>query len=163
MTEELELDLMIKFKVFNVAEYTTKYGDYYGLVFAGAEIATKELQEQNKHLYNDLTCTTAELTEKDKQIEELKKQLAITEHDREHNDYELAETYKKIAELETQIEKLIHFVLIKTDCCDVCPITDTCINSEGTCPYASILSKDEEAVTRKWLIQNISKEIKENE
>lgn len=128
---------------------------------AGATEATKELQEQNKHLYNDLTCTTAELTEKDKQIEELKKQLAITEHDREHNDYELAETYKKIAELETQIEKLIHFVLIKTDCCDVCPITDTCINSEGTCPYASILSKDEEAVTRKWLIQNISKEIKE--
>ena len=46
MTEELKLDLMRKFKKLNVAEYTTKYGDYYGLMFAGAEIATKELQEQ---------------------------------------------------------------------------------------------------------------------
>ena len=46
MTEELELDLMIKFKVLNIAEYTTKYGDYYGLMFAGAEIATKELNKK---------------------------------------------------------------------------------------------------------------------
>lgn len=67
----------------------------------------------------------------------------------------------KIAELEAQIEKLIDFVLSKTECCDVCPITDTCINSEGTCPYAGILSKGEEEVTREWLMQFISKEIKE--
>ena len=50
MTEELKLDLMKKFKELNVAEYTTKYGDYYGLMFAGAEIATKELKEENKEL-----------------------------------------------------------------------------------------------------------------
>ena len=67
---------------------------------------------------------------------------------------------KRIAELEAQIEKLIDFVLSKTECCDVCPITDTCINSEGTCPYAGILAKGEEEVTREWLMQFISKEIK---
>ena len=68
---------------------------------------------------------------------------------------------KRIAELEAQIEKLIDFVLSKIECCDVCPITDTCINSEGTCPYAGILAKGEEEVTREWIIQFISKEIKE--
>jgi hypothetical protein len=68
---------------------------------------------------------------------------------------------KRIEELEAQIEKLIDFVISKTECCDVCPITDTCINSEGTCPYAGILSKGEEAVTREWLMQKIAKEIKE--
>lgn len=67
---------------------------------------------------------------------------------------------KRIAELEAQIEKLIDFVLSKTECCDVCPITDTCINSEGTCPYVGILAKGEE-VTREWLMQKIAKEIKE--
>ena len=68
---------------------------------------------------------------------------------------------KRIAELEAQIEKLIDFVLSKTECCDVCPMTDTCINSEGTCPYAGILAKGEEEVTREWLMQKITKEIKE--
>lgn len=75
-----------------------------------------------------------------------------------------AETDRKtIAELEAQIEKLIDFILSKTECCDVCPMTDTCINSEGTCPYAGILAKGEEEVTREWLMQFISKEIKEND
>ncbi len=64
---------------------------------------------------------------------------------------------KRIAELEAQIEKLIDFVLSKTECCDVCPITNTCINSEGTCPYAGILAKGEEEVTREWLMQFISR------
>ena len=50
MTEEFKLDLMKKFKELNVAEYTTKYGDYYGLMFAGADIVTKELQEENLKL-----------------------------------------------------------------------------------------------------------------
>ena len=68
---------------------------------------------------------------------------------------------KRIAELEVQIEKLIDFVLSKIECCDVCPMTDTCINSEGTCPYVGILAKGEEEVTREWLMQFISKEIKE--
>lgn len=64
---------------------------------------------------------------------------------------------KRITELEAQIEKLINFVLSKTDCCDVCPETDTCINSKGTCPYAGILAKGEEEVTRKWLIRFIKR------
>ena len=64
---------------------------------------------------------------------------------------------KYITELEAQIEKLIDFIISKTECCDVCPITDTCINSEGTCPYAEILAKGEEEVTREWLMQFISK------
>ena len=64
---------------------------------------------------------------------------------------------KRIEELEQQIEKLIDFVLSKTECCDVCPITDTCINSEGTCPYAGILAKGEKEVTREWLMQFISR------
>lgn len=73
-----------------------------------------------------------------------------------------AETDRRtIAELEAQIEKLIDFVLSKIECCDVCPITDACTNSEGTCPYAGILAKGEEEVTREWLMQIISKEIKE--
>lgn len=63
----------------------------------------------------------------------------------------------RIADLEAQIEKLIDFVLSKTECCDVCPITDTCINSEGTCPYAGILAKGEEEVTREWLMKFISR------
>lgn len=72
----------------------------------------------------------------------------------------IGEQKRKITELEAQIEKLIDFVLSKTECCDVCPITDTCINSEGTCSYTGILAKGEE-VTREWLMQFISKEIKE--
>lgn len=64
---------------------------------------------------------------------------------------------KRITELEAQIEKLIDFVLSKIECCDVCPITDTCINSEGTCPYASILVKGEKEVTREWIMQFISR------
>ena len=71
------------------------------------------------------------------------------------------ENERKIAELTEQIEELIDFVLSKTECCDVCPITDTCINSEGTCHYAGILAKGEEEVTREWLMQKITKEIKE--
>lgn len=67
------------------------------------------------------------------------------------------ELEKENAELEAQIEKLIDFVLSKTECCDVCPMTDTCINSEGTCPYAGILAKGEEEVTREWLMQFISR------
>ena len=67
---------------------------------------------------------------------------------------------EQIAELEAQIEKLIDFVLSKTECCDVCPITDTCINSEGTCPYAGILAKGEEEVAREWLMQFISRRTK---
>lgn len=79
------------------------------------------------------------------------------EKDTIHTDNKetLNNALKRIEELEAQIEKLIDFVISKTECCDVCPITDTCINSEGTCPYAGILAKGEEEVTREWLMQFI--------
>ena len=74
----------------------------------------KQIEELEKKLDFFMTETVAgkeyrpkeEVEDLKAQIEELKKQLAITEHDREHNDYELAETYKKITELEAQIEKM---------------------------------------------------------
>ena len=91
---------------------------------------------------------------REKRIAELEDKLA-------NADYQLEGRDNEIADLEAQIEKLIDFVLSKTECCDICPITDTCINSEGTCPYAGILAKGEEEVTREWLMQFISKEIKE--
>ena len=72
-------------------------------------------------------------------------------------------TYQEeIKELKNKLEKLIDFVVSRIECCDVCPITDTCINSEGICPYAGILDKGEEVI-REWLMQKIVKEIKENE
>ena len=38
----------------------------------------------------------------EEKIQELEAQLAISEHDREHNDYELTEVYKKIEVLEKE-------------------------------------------------------------
>ena len=88
MTEELELDLMIKFKVFNVAEYTTKYGDYYGLVFAGAEIATKELQESlmklQKSTFNMIDEKNNRITELEKENAELKHTIAELRRDKDN-------------------------------------------------------------------------------
>jgi hypothetical protein len=98
------------------------------------------------------------ITEQNKSKEEILKVVAKVKSDY-HELCKLKDM--RIAELEAQIEKLIEFVLSKTECCDVCPITDTCINSEGTCPYTGILAKSEEEVTREWLMQFISKEIKE--
>ncbi len=102
-----------------------------------------ELTDKVQELKTENSTVWAMVKEKDKQIGEFEK------------------LPRKVKELEAQIEKLIDFVLSKTECCDVCPITDTCINSEGTCPYAGILAKGEEEVTREWLMQFISKEIKE--
>lgn len=39
---------------------------------------------------------------RENKIAELEEQLAISEHDREHNDYELTEVYKKVADLEKE-------------------------------------------------------------
>ena len=87
---------------------------------------------------------------REKQIAELSKHIVELQNDK-------GELIDRCRELEAQIEKLIDFVLSKTECCDVCPITDTCINSEGTCPYTGILAKSEEEVTREWLLQYISR------
>lgn len=56
------------------------------------------------------------------------------------------------AGLKEQLEKLLDFAAERTEMCDVCPLTETCRNSEGTCPYAAL---DEEKTTRKWLKQYI--------
>lgn len=90
-------------------------------------------------------------------IDEQKRKIADLEQDLEHKKIAIRSRNADIKELESQIKKLIDFVLSKTECCDVCPITDTCINSEGTCPYAGILAKGEKEVTREWLMQFISR------
>ncbi|MCR5284880.1 MAG: hypothetical protein K6D95_04725 [Treponema sp.] len=61
-------------------------------------------------------------------------------------------------ELQRKYKKLLDFATERTECCDVCPLTDTCINEEGTCPYAGILKENEEKVTREWIEQFICKE-----
>ena len=58
------------------------------------------------------------------------------------------DTAKENVELKAQFEKLLDFAAERTEMCDVCPQTDNCINSEGTCPYAAL---DEETATRKWI------------
>ena len=132
-------------------EYALEWGDKTDGTYAccrdgylaGAEPREKRIAELEK-----------ENTELIQENEEMKKGLGC-ETCQIH--LEFAELNQKITALEAQIEKLIDFVLSKTECCDVCPITDTCINSEGTCPYAGILANGEEEVTREWLIQFISR------
>jgi hypothetical protein len=124
---------------------------------AGAESREKQIQIDAKQI-RALQKQNGELTDKVKELEaKLKKETA----QRIYNFSKSIEWKEKHRELKAQIEKLIDLVLSKTECCDFCPITDTCINSEGTCPYAGILAKGEEEVTREWLMQFISKEIKE--
>ena len=55
-------------------------------------------------------------------------------------------------------KKLLDFATERTECCDVCPQSDICVNEEGTCPYAGILKENEEKVTREWIEQFICKE-----
>lgn len=43
---------------------------------------------------------------REKRITELEEKLAISEHDREHNDYELTEVYKKVEQLEKEKAEL---------------------------------------------------------
>lgn len=132
-------------------EYALEWGDKTDGTYAccrdgylaGAEPREKRIAELEK-----------ENTELIQENEEMKKGLGC-ETCQIHLVF--AELNQKITALEAQIEKLIDFVLSKTECCDVCPITDTCINSEGTCSYAGILANGEEEVTREWLIQFISR------
>ena len=133
---------------------------------AGAEPREKRIEELEEKLKKETTQRiynfnkSIEWKEKHRELEaqinNLQTMLQAEREVRCNEDY-----LRKVTDLEAQIEKLIDFVLSKTECCDVCPITDTCINSEGTCSYAGILAKGEEEVTRKWLMQFISKEIKE--
>lgn len=38
-------------------------------------------------------------------------------------------------QLKVQFDKLLDFVMGRIEECDVCELTDTCINSEGVCPF----------------------------
>lgn len=53
-----------------------------------------------------LAYTDSRITELEKENAGLKLQLATSEHDREHNDYELSGTYETIEKLKAQIEKM---------------------------------------------------------
>lgn len=115
----------------------------------------------NNYIHTD-EYLTAEVVQVVKEIvaeetEELTLKISSLESDCDAYNYSQRTYQEEIKELKAQIEKLIDFVLSKTECCDVCPITDTCTNSEGTCTYAGILSKGEEEVTREWLMQFISR------
>lgn len=55
------------------------------------------------------------------------------------SDYRLEENQQLKQEneqLKIQFDKLLDFVADRTEECDVCELTDTCINSEGVCPFA---------------------------
>lgn len=64
----------------------------------------------------------------------------------------------KIVDLEKQIEKLLDWISENGNCCDFCPMTDTCRNDEGTCPYVSDLQKDETKTMKEWARQKLLKE-----
>ena len=55
---------------------------------------------------NDVCTTIGELIITLKEVAELEEQLVISEHDREHNDYELTEVYKKVEVLEKENAEL---------------------------------------------------------
>lgn len=121
--------------------------------------------------FNDFEIILATIEDRNSMMMCFSEPPYLTEETVEVNIKRIAELEKENVELigkvaflendlnnaKSQIEKLIDFVLPKTECCDVCPITDTCINSEGTCPYVGILAKGEEEVTREWLMQFISR------
>ena len=54
----------------------------------------------------ELAQALKEIAELKAQIERNKIDLAISEHDREHNDYELTEVYKKVEQLEKENAEL---------------------------------------------------------
>lgn len=74
---------------------------------------------------------------------------------------DLTQLEKENEELKEKFNKLLKFTLSYVECCDVCPETKTCRNSEETCPYIGILQQDENKVTQDWLLEYLGK--KENE
>lgn len=57
---------------------------------------------------------------------------------------------KRITKLEQQIEKLLDFVVERTEECDVCPLSETCANSEGVCPY-----RNKRINLKEWILRHI--------
>lgn len=56
----------------------------------------------------------------------LKGKVTITDEDKKN----------KIKKLKENFTKLLDYTMQYVDICDVCPVSSTCINSEGTCPMA---------------------------
>lgn len=71
--------------------------------------------------------------------------------------FAMAMSEKVEKQLRAQIEKLLDWISENGNCCDFCPMTDTCKNDEGTCPYASELQKDETKTTKEWARQKLLK------
>ena len=132
----------------------------------------KELQEEIKKTQHlaDVRCDQAvenyqkwHITNREKidleiKVEELENKIADLEWQLQEvakdNDYYQAENKR----LQEQIEKLLDWISENSICCDFCPMTVTCINDEGTCPYASELQKDETKTTKEWARQKLLKE-----
>lgn len=97
-----------------------------------------------QHLTNPLLSAIFKIEELEAQIEQNKIDLAISEHDREHNDYELTEAYKKIEQLEKENVKL------KCNCRTCVYMDSPCVpsdysNKDGVCShYKNVLDENTE-------------------
>ena len=91
-----------------------------------------------KKSYADLEKENAELKEYAEKLSE------------QHAD-EWQKQQEVITELKAQIEKMKNFIFEEIDFCFYCPLTDTCINNEGTCPYANITEEEQKKLLSKWI------------
>lgn len=48
----------------------------------------------------------------------------------------ISDLRKENEQLKVQFDKLLDFVAERVEECDVCELTDTCINGDGVCPFA---------------------------
>lgn len=86
------------------------------------------------------------IAELEAQIERNKIDLAISEHDREHDDYEFTEVYTKIEQLEKEIAELDCQKNRNKACYSCANATERCFKNEIGCPCEKYKSyKDENA------------------
>ena len=99
------------------------------------------------NLYNFVeNLRTTYIEPKEKRIEELEEKLAISEHDREHDDYELTEVYKKVEQLEKENARLDCQKNRNKFCYSCVNATEKCFKNEIGCPCDKYKSyKDENA------------------
>ena len=92
--------------------------------------------------YSELVDTVFSFAELlNKNIEELEKELSISEHDREHNDYELLEVYKKVEKLEKENTEL---KAVRQDCIKL--TEDNVVMAEQRAEVAKQLTKAKEII-----------------
>lgn len=97
------------------------------------------------------------IAELEAQIEQNKIDLAISEQDREHNDYELTEVYTKVEQLEKENAKLKCI-------CRTCVYTDSpCVRSDypskdGMCShYKNVFDENTELRTKVTALENANR------